>query len=182
MEKFAVIPEGVEANIEGLKVTAKGPNGELTRDFDDPRYTGVIKIEKDGSKIKVSTEAGKQMGTIVGTIAAHIRNMLIGVKTGYSYTMKINYTHFPMTVTQNGDTIEVKNFFGEKSLRYAKVVSSVEVKIDKDTVTVSGANVEDVGQTVANIERACKLTKRDRRIFQDGIFLTERKLKNGERV
>ncbi len=182
MEKFADIPEGAEVTIENMKVTAKGSVGELTRDFEDPRYVGLIKIEKEDSKVKVSTKEGKKMGAVVGTVAAHIRNMLIGVSIGYQYSMKITYTHFPMTVTLSGDKIEVKNFFGEKNIRYAKVVGNVEVKIEKDLVTITGADVEQVGQTAANIERATKLVKRDRRIFQDGIYLTERRLKNGENV
>ena len=51
----------------------------------------------------------------------------------------------------------------------------VENKVD---VIVSGADREKVGQTAANIERACKIRKRDRRVFQDGIYIVS---KDGER-
>ena len=46
----------------------------------------------------------------------------------------------------------------------------VEVK-NKVDVIVTGADIEKVGQTAANIERACRIRKRDRRVFQDGIYI-----------
>ena len=52
-----------------------------------------------------------------------------------------------------------------------------EVKVEvqnKVDVIVSGADIEKVGQTAANIERSCKIRKRDRRVFQDGIYITSK--------
>src|SRR3989344_13039 len=50
-------------------------------------------------------------------------------------------------------------------------------KIDKDTITVDAANVETAGQTAANIEIATKIKGRDRRTFQDGIYIIEKPVK-----
>lgn len=183
MEKTINALEKADVHINGLHVKVKGPNGELEKDFSDPRFNGVIKIAKEGNHIKVSTESkDRKTLAMIGTIAAHIKNMMLGATIGYKYEMKILYTHFPITVAQTGSQIQVKNFFGEKSTRTADVVGNVKVKIEKELITLEGNNVEDVGQTAANIERSCKLTKRDRRIFQDGIYLTSRLLKNGHHV
>ena len=120
MEKTVEIPDGVEITINGLAIALKGSKGQLSRDFSDPRLTGLIKIEMKGKKVHVTslsaskkTETNKKMGAIAGSIAAHIRNMSHGVKTGYKYDMKILYTHFPITVTLSGKEVQVKNFFGE---------------------------------------------------------------------
>jgi large subunit ribosomal protein L6 len=183
MEKSYEIPQGVEVTVHGLHVTVKGHLGELSKDFSDPRFNELVKIEKHGSTVKVSTEhENKKIKAVVGTINAHVKNMSLGVSKGYKYELKILYTHFPITVTHSGDKVEVKNFFGEKSIRTAKIVGKTEIKVDKETITLTGINVEDVGQTAANLERACKLRNRDRRIFQDGIFLDNRKLKTGENI
>ena len=183
MEKKVQVPDGVEVRIDGMCVTVKGPLGELSKDFDDPRFNRLVKLEKKDNEVQVSNlDEGRKITAMVGTIAAHVKNMILGTSVGFKYDMKIMYTHFPITVTQAGTEIQVKNFFGEKGARSATVVGDTEVKIDKENITLTGINVEDVGQTAANIERSCKLTGRDRRIFQDGIFLTGRHLKNGEKV
>lgn len=183
MEKNVTIPDGVEVRIDGTKVIVKGSLGELTKDFDDPRFNGLVKMEKKDSEVQVSCgDSGRKLKAMVGTIAAHINNMMLGASVGFRYDMRIMYTHFPITVTHSGNEVQVKNFFGEKAARTSKVVGKTEVKIDKENITLTGINVEEIGQTAANLERACKLTGRDRRIFQDGIFLTGRHLKNGEKL
>ena len=54
-------------------------------------------------------------------------------------------------------------------------MNGVEVKIQNKTeVIVSGIDKEAVGQTAANIERSTTVKKRDRRVFQDGIYLIEK--------
>ena len=183
MEKTNNIPDGVDVHVHGMQIKVKGKHGELSRDFADPRFIHLVKIEKDGNLVRVSGATDiKKVNAIVGTINAHVKNMIIGVTTGYKYEMKILYTHFPISVAQNGKEIQIKNFFGEKSTRTAKIAGDAEVKIDKDIITITGNNVEEVGQTAGNIEGACKLRGRDRRVFQDGIYLSERKLKTGENV
>jgi large subunit ribosomal protein L6 len=183
MEKTYTVPNGVEVHVHNMHIKVKGAHGELSKDFEDPRFNGLINIHKEGDLFKVTgLSENKKVSAMVGTIAAHVKNMALGVSNGYVYEMKILYTHFPITVVQAGREIQVKNFFGEKSIRTAEVVGNVDVKIEKDTITIAGINVEEVGQTAANIERACKLRNRDRRIFQDGIYLDSRKLKTGEHV
>ena len=45
---------------------------------------------------------------------------------------------------------------------------------NKTDVVVKGADREKVGQTAANIERACRIKKRDRRVFQDGVYIVSK--------
>ena len=53
--------------------------------------------------------------------------------------------------------------------------AEVEVRVvNKTDVVVRGADREKVGQTAANIERACRIKKRDRRVFQDGIYIVSK--------
>src|SRR3972149_9965801 len=103
MEKTINMLDKVDVHVSGLHVKVTGSQGELEKDFSDPRFNGIIKIDKDGNHVKVSNESNdRKKNAMVGTIAAHIKNMMIGASIGYKYEMKILYTHFPITVTQTG--------------------------------------------------------------------------------
>lgn len=183
MEKIVVIPEKVEISVEDKRVIVKGPKGELSKDFDDPRFNKEMVIEKKDNEILIKTEnKNRKIKSMVGTVSAHITNMITGVTIGFSYTMKIFYSHFPMSVSVKDNEIHVRNFLGEKGARIASIKGKTEVKVDKDMITLNGINIEDVGQTAANIENICKISKRDRRIFQDGIYLSGKFLQNGEAI
>jgi large subunit ribosomal protein L6 len=49
----------------------------------------------------------------------------------------------------------------------------VSANVDGDFVTLSGHDVELVGQSAANIERTTRIRDYDPRVFQDGIYLVE---------
>lgn len=183
VERIIAIPDGVEVSVNKREVAVKGPKGQLTRDFNDPRYNKVVSISKDGSTIKIISESDKRkMKAIVGTISRHLSNMVLGVTDGYVYTMKVYYSHFPISISVKDKEVHIKNFIGEKGARIAKILGTVSVNVGKDDIKIEGTDVESVGQTAANIEQACKLTKRDRRVFQDGIFIAEKALQTGAKV
>jgi large subunit ribosomal protein L6 len=109
-----------------------------------------------------------------GTLEAHVKNMVRGVVEGYEYRMKVVYSHFPIQLKQQGERLEINNFLGEKQPRMANIIEGVTIKIGSDEVTLTGIDKEKVGNTAANIEHATRITKRDPRVFQDGIYITER--------
>jgi len=89
--------------------------------------------------------------------------------------LKALYSHFPMTLSVKGNEFVVNNYFGERVPRSAAIINGVNVKVQNKTeVVVSGIDKEAVGQTAANIERSTTVKKRDRRVFQDGIYLIEK--------
>ena len=170
METKFVIPEGVEVNIDKNSVTVKGKNGELKRSFDPS-----IKIKKDNDGIILlsETERRKQKA-LTGTTRSHINNMFRGVSDKFVYKSKIVYSHFPMTVKARGNVIIIDNFLGEKHPRKAKINEGVDVKISGQEITITGIDKEKVSQTAANLEQATKIKNRDPRVFQDGIYITEK--------
>ena len=111
---------------------------------------------------------------MVGTVCAHIRNMIKGVTKGFTYKLKIVYAHFPISVKVEGDKILIENFLGERAPRVAKIVGNTKVIVKKDDVILQGINIEEVGQTAANIEQATKIKNKDPRKFLDGIYVYEK--------
>ena len=69
----------------------------------------------------------------------------------------------------------ISNFLGERKPRSAKIMGDSKVEIKGDTVVVSGIDKELVGQTMANIEQATKVRGFDIRVFQDGIYLVDKR-------
>lgn len=165
------VPDKVQVTLEGGLVKVKGPNGEVSKRLSDPRIT----ITKDGKVLRLTTRSTRtKEKALLGTFGAHIRNMIVGVTTGYEYKMKIVYAHFPIKASVKGNVFQIENFLGEKHPRKTKILGSTKVQVKGDQVVLNGPDVELVGQTAANIERATKIKGFDPRIFQDGIYIIEK--------
>ncbi|OGS56973.1 MAG: 50S ribosomal protein L6 [Euryarchaeota archaeon RBG_19FT_COMBO_56_21] len=165
------IPEKVNVTFQGGIVKVKGPQGEISKDLHHPR----VKLEVKGKQVVVSCEfPRKREKALAGTYGAHIRNMLRGATDGFEYKMKIVYAHFPIKTSIKGNVFVIENFLGEKFPRKTKILGSTKVEVKGDQVLLKGPNVEDVGQTAANIERATKIRGFDPRVFQDGIYIIEK--------
>jgi len=165
------VPEGVTINIEGKKVTVKGAKGTLKRDFSFI----PISISADGDTIRVWAEwPRKKEAALIGTIYSHVKNMISGVQKGFTYKIKIVFSHFPISVKVQGKLVSIENFTGERRARNAKILGDVKVKVEAEDVVVQGLNLEDVSQTAANIEQITKVKRKDPRIFLDGLYVYER--------
>ena len=170
-EKTIQIPEGIEIIANKNELTAKSDGKENKRIFS----LRNIKITKQGNLLKISSEKStKRELKIIGTIVAHIKNMINGIKDDFVYTLEICNVHFPMVVKAEGDKVIIKSFLGESTNRIAKIVKNSKVEVKGNKIIVSSFDIESAGQTAANIEKATKIKSRDRRIFQDGIFITKK--------
>lgn len=171
ISKVIQVPDGVEVTVEGRKVTVKGAKGTLTRDFS----LAPISIESNGKSVKVYAKwPRKKEAAMVGTVHSHIQNMITGVQKGFSYKLKIVFSHFPISVKVQDRAVVIENFTGERRARKAKIIGDVKVKVQSEDVIVEGINLEDVAQTAANIEQATKVKRKDPRVFLDGLYVYER--------
>lgn len=165
------IPAGVKVKWEGGIIRVVGPKGTLERMMQYPS----ISIQPGEQEIVITTDSNrKQHVALCGTFAAHLRNMCRGVTEGYTYHMKVVYSHFPIQVKVQGERLEIGNFLGEKNPRHARIEKGVKITLGNDEVTLAGIDREKVGTTASNIEHATRIRDRDPRVFQDGIYLTER--------
>jgi len=171
ISKTIQVPDGVEVSLAGKKVTVKGEKGVLTRDFS----YAPISIDTNGQTVRVwANWPRKKEASLVGTIHSHIQNMISGIQKGFSYKLKIVFSHFPISVKVQGKTVLIENFTGERRARKAKILGDVQVKVQSEDIVVQGVNLEDVSQTASNIEQATKVKRKDPRVFLDGIFVYAR--------
>lgn len=165
------LPEDVKANIDGYNIKISGPKGEVVKRL----ASRVVSFKVDDKDIVLtSASAKKKSRRQANSFRAHIRNSIRGVMHGFEYKLKICSGHFPMKVTVEKDCVKISNFLGEKIPRISKIIQGVNVKLDGDFIVVNGNSIEDAGQTAANIEKATKIRKRDRRVFQDGIYIIKK--------
>ena len=170
IEHVIELSDGVNATLgDDGNVTITGPKGSISRVF----ISKDIRMFIEGNSIILNIDVPRRkQKAMIGTWNAHLNNMVKGVTDGFTYNLKAFYSHFPMTLSVSNNVFTVNNYFGEKVPRTAEILNGVEVKVsNKVEVTVSGISKEDVGQTAANIERCVTVKNRDRRVFQDGIYL-----------
>ncbi|EDR29369.1 60S ribosomal protein L9, putative [Entamoeba dispar SAW760] len=182
--EHVVIPEGVNIEINRKNIKVTGPRGSLTREFQHPKvdiYASKLVVKKEGPKENVIVidmwYGNRRDSAVVRTIASHIKNMITGVTKGYQYKMRVVYAHFPVTlvIADDGKSIQVQNFLGEKRTRHIEMYEGVVVKkLGKDEICLEGNDVEKVSQSAANIHAANLVRNKDIRQFLDGVYVSEK--------
>jgi len=165
------IPEGVKVEVTGDIIKVKGPLGEIERIF--PIRSLSIK-SSNGSVDVTNNFKDVRSRVLIGTFVSHIKNMMKGVQEPFIYKLKICYIHFPMSVTVSGNKLQIQNFLGSKKPRDVKIPEGAKVSVDGDIITIESINKETAGMAATRIEQTTRLTNKDRRVFQDGIFITEK--------
>ena len=167
------IPAGVEAKIEGQLVKIKGPKGQVEKKLHHPTVAILVEGKHILIKSRLS-KPNKNNKMQINTFRAHLQNIINGVQKPYKATLKVCSGHFPITVIVEANNLVVKNFLGEKSPRKAAIIPGIKVTAQGDQIIVEGADIDGVSQTAARIEQSTRITNRDRRIFQDGCYITSK--------
>lgn len=165
------LPESAQIVFENDVLTLSQSGTTLTRTIAVPATLITLK----GTTLTFHAPKGNKMQFKgIKSQLAHVKNMIRGLKEKYTYKLEACNVHFPMTLKVEAGKLVITNFLGEKTPRYALLPAGVDVVIKGTTLTITSPNREQAGQAVSVIEAATKVRKRDRRVFQDGIFLTER--------
>jgi len=147
------IPQGVKAEIAGQDLKVSGPKGEL-KQVVHPE----IKVELKDNKILVAPKGpeghplSKKGRGLWGLYRALISNMVTGVSKGFEKKLEIEGVGFKAAVEADG---LVLNLGFTNPVKIAKV-PGVEFKVEKNVITVSGADKEKVGQMAAEIRKQKK--------------------------
>jgi len=166
------IPQGVKVKISDDKseVVVEGKLGSTVKKVN----TTLLGVAVQGDKLIVTETKNKKLAKkavlACQALSSEFKSSMEGVENGIQKRMKIIYAHFPMSVEIKGNEVRVKNVFGEKLPRIAKIVGVTKVEVKGQDVLVKGVDPYDVGQTAANLHRLSFVRRKDTRVFQDGIY------------
>jgi len=169
----------VEVEVNARKIKVTGPRGTLERDFKHVSMDILLTGKKDDKqyvRVEIWFATRKQLAC-VRTITSHIENLFTGVTNGFMYKMRFVYSHFPINVALSGNTVEIRNFLGEKRVRRVELENGVEYVRSpdvKDQIELSGNDIALVSLTAAKIQQATNVRNKDLRKFLDGIYVSEK--------
>jgi large subunit ribosomal protein L6 len=170
-------PEGLDVSLGQGRLSVKGAKGEISKEFVHP----LVSITNSGGKITIASEIDKKkVKAIIGTWEVLINNMFSGVSKGWKAELKLVYSHFPVKLKIDASRLVIDNFLGEKSPRKVAIPQDIKVEINQSVLTVSGPDKEKVGQLCGRIEQTTRVKGYDKRVFQDGIYITRKPYLEGE--
>jgi len=143
------IPSGVEINVDGSKVTVKGPKGTLTQSFN-----AHLTYETNGNEFIVKRpDDSKEMKMIHGTTRALIHNMVVGVSSGFSKSLVIEGIGY--AASMQGKNLVLRIGFANPITIVP--MDGVEISCtDANNVVVKGIDAQKVGQQAAVIRQVRK--------------------------
>jgi large subunit ribosomal protein L6 len=144
-KQHLVIPTNTTVSVVGDKVTVKGPLGELVRVF---RPEVSIMVEGDHVKFE-PTNNSKFAKSLWGTVASHVGNMIDGVNKPFVKELLVEGVGFKSEVSGN----ELVMSLGFSHQVRLPIPSTLKVTAEKNVITISGNNIEDVGQFAAFVRK-----------------------------
>ena len=162
------LPDGSSAELKDNFLLIEGPKGVIKRELRQLDISIKIENRKIILESRINAKEAKKM---LGSLTAHIKNMIKGSLQNYVYTLKICSGHFPMNVSVANNKLTVKNLLGEKVPRVLQLKEGADVKIEGELIYVKSVDKETAGQVSADIEQLTRRPGYDGRIFQDGCYI-----------
>ena len=148
-KKPILIPEKVDVKISNGLVVVSGPKGELKRNVHS-----LIKIEIKDKEIvlNIKNEDDKLEKSLWGTERQLINNMIVGVNEGFSKKLEINGVGYRAATSGKSLTLSV----GYSHPVEFKIPEGIDVSVEKNLITVSGIDKQQVGEISAQIRKIRK--------------------------
>ncbi len=146
--KLAItVPAGTDVSVSTDVITVKGKGGTLVR----PTHSAVsVKVE-NGSVSVTPANDSRLAKALWGTYAAHVRNMIAGVNTPFAKKLQIEGIGFKAEL--QGKNLKLALGFSHPVI--VPVPEGLTAVVEKNIVTITGADKDAVGQFAASV-RALK--------------------------
>src|SRR3989344_4941942 len=142
-KRIITLPEKTEIKVSGNLVSVKGPLGELSRTL-HPN----IEVEVKGNEVTVHPKkTAIESKAIWGAYASHITNMVSGVNKLFEKKLILEGIGFKSEV--KGDKIVLALGFSHPV--EVSIPKDLKVTAEKNLITISGRDKEEVGQFAARL-------------------------------
>ncbi|WP_301006197.1 MULTISPECIES: 50S ribosomal protein L6 [Helicobacter] len=137
------IPNSIQVSVEGSKIVFK--DGKLTKELETYGRVGIAL--KDGELTFALNGENAQAKAYWGTYRALANNIVVGLTEGFTKQLEINGVGYKAAV--KGKVLELALGFSHP-INY-DIPEGIEISVDKNLVTIKGADKQQIGQIAAEI-------------------------------
>lgn len=142
-KKPITLPANTTLVVDGSSIAVKGPLGELSRALHP-----MIEVKVEGESVSVVPKRlTLESRALWGTYASHIQNMVSGVNTPFVKKLILEGIGYKSEV--KGDKIVFALGFSHPV--EVAIPKSLKVTAEKNAITVSGSDKEEVGAFAAKL-------------------------------
>lgn len=153
-KKIITLPANTELTLGEGTMSVKGPLGTLTRELHP-----MIEVKLEGNQISLlPKKLTLESRALWGTYASHVSNMVLGVNKPFEKKLILEGIGYKSEV--KGDPArdgasKIVFALGFSHPVEVTIPKTLKVTAEKNNITISGANKEEVGSFAANL-RALK--------------------------
>ncbi|MBT4349893.1 50S ribosomal protein L6 [bacterium] len=148
-KKPIVIPNGVEVKINDNVVDIKSSKGQLQVEI--PQQVKVAQ-ENDSLVFTIANLDNKSEGALWGLARSLVNNAVVGVTEGFSKSLELNGVGFKVVL--QGKNLVLNVGFSHQ-VEY-NVPEGITAEVEKNKITISGIDKQQVGQVAAEIRKIKK--------------------------
>jgi large subunit ribosomal protein L6 len=142
------IPAGTEVSVASGEITVKGKGGTLKRAMHP-----AVKIDiQNGEAVVSPAQETRLARALWGTYAAHVRNMVNGVNTPFQKKLQVEGIGYRAELS--GKQLKLQVGFSHPVL--IAIPEGITALVEKNIITITGANKDQVGQFAATIRSTKK--------------------------
>lgn len=149
-KKPIIIPSGVTVEQKDETLTVTGPKGTLTLPI-HPKVT--ISLNGSEAVVSVKKEQDKKERALWGLFRALVQNLVDGVTKGFEKKLEINGVGFKVALQGTHKLVMSLGFSHPVEVDVPK---DLAVSVEKNLITISGADKQLVGQFAAEVRELKK--------------------------
>ena len=137
------VAKGIEVSLDGTVIVAKKDKLEKRLETH-----GRVGVDIDGDQVTFSRKGeSKESSAFWGTYRALLNNIIVGLDKGFTKSLEINGVGYRAAV--QGKVLNLQ--LGHSHDINFPIPEGLDIKVDKNTITITGSDKQAVGQAAAEI-------------------------------